>query len=113
MKEIIQTLRKHSFSDLCSKANAGTATQEELQLLDGLSVHINDEVQSRLVHLESLAKAFQLASLDDGNEGLFDMKTDGFNFGVWLESEAATISELHFITGEANFFQKQAKEKQE
>lgn len=111
MNEIINLLCSTNLEQVIQNARLNKANPKELALLAELSDKIELTIEAKLTQLESIAKAVQVACLDDGNTGMFNQKTDGFHFAYWLEEEAKTLQRLTAILTDAVYL-KNAREVQ-
>ncbi|WP_178861684.1 hypothetical protein [Thiomicrorhabdus cannonii] len=94
MEKLIKIMRSNNLEAIANRVRMGKAAGNDLATLREFAWQAETHIECRLVQLESLAKALQVACLDADNTGIFDPKIDGFNFGFWLQEEAQTLQAL-------------------
>ena len=103
MEKLIRTLSKSNYEQSLSKALKKKASQEDLELLKEVAFQSSNCVENRLYQISSIAKAFQAACSDSGETGIFDLQTDGFNFGFWLQEETELLMLLNRFIDDSNY----------
>lgn len=108
MQKLIKLLSANHLDEATHRARLNQAMPKDNELLGELSLHLVQIIEAKLIQLESLAKALQVACLDAGNSGIFEQKTDGFNFALWLQEEAKTLQTLAALQSDAGYFSNKA-----
>ncbi|GEM_PF-4030284 len=100
MRKILQSLTNMSYEELHTQSLHGVPYSDlEREKLFSLSVQCEQHIEERLVQLGAIGRALFVASNDESS-GVFTMSDAGI-IGLFIESEAATITELldlHYST---------------
>lgn len=108
MKKLLTLLSENNLEETSKRAQLGNPTPKDLALLEEVATKTHVEIEGRLMQLESIARAVQVASNDKGNTGLFT-RIDGFNLAWWLEEEAKTLQALFSIKSDYEHLTKNTK----
>ena len=103
MEKLINLLRSNNYQSAADKARTGKASKEELAFLKDFSDQAGVHIESRLIQLESIAKAVQVACIDADNSGMYDHKIDGFNFAYWIQEEAQALHSITALKEDAEY----------
>jgi|GEM_PF-2175633 len=103
MRELLAVLKQNNLEAVADKARRGKATANERDLLKGVAGQIDNQIEARLIQIESLAKAVQVACIDADGSGIYDHQTDGFNFAYWLQEEAQTLQALTVMQSDYDY----------
>lgn len=103
MEKLLKVLKQNNLEAVADKARRGKTTANERDLLKGVSGQIENHIEARLIQIESLAKAVQVACVDSENSGIYDHQTDGFNFAYWLQEEVQTLQALNVMQSDYDY----------
>jgi len=93
MRDLLTLLRENNLEETANRARIHNATEKDIHLLEEVAFKTELSIEGRLSQLESIARAVQVATLDETKTGIFS-RIDGFNLANWLEEGAQTLQAL-------------------